>query len=137
LWITRADLAQVLAQVAQGQADITQAQSNLTVSEAQSYLLRIKAGWFLVCAKISSKLAGIAGSCLMATRLGMITRADLAQVLAQVAQGQADITQAQSNLTVSEVKAGWFLVCAKISSKLAGIAGSCLMATRLSGVTPV
>ena len=29
--------------------------------------------------------------------VGMITRADLAQVLAQVAQGQADITQAQSN----------------------------------------
>ena len=36
--------------------------------------------------------------------VGMITRADLAQVLAQVAQGQADITQAQSNLTVSEAQ---------------------------------
>jgi outer membrane protein TolC len=36
--------------------------------------------------------------------VGMITRADLAQVLAQVAQGQADITQAQSNLTISEAQ---------------------------------
>ncbi|MDM1021514.1 TolC family protein [Acinetobacter sp. VNK23] len=36
--------------------------------------------------------------------VGMITRADLAQVLAQVAQGQADVTQAQSNLSVSEAQ---------------------------------
>lgn len=36
--------------------------------------------------------------------VGMITRADLAQVLAQVAQGQADITQAQSNLMISEAQ---------------------------------
>lgn len=36
--------------------------------------------------------------------VGMITRADLAQVLAQVAQGQADVTQAQSNLTISEAQ---------------------------------
>lgn len=36
--------------------------------------------------------------------VGMITRADLAQVLAQVAQGQADLVQAQSNLRVSEAQ---------------------------------
>ncbi len=36
--------------------------------------------------------------------VGMITRADLAQVLAQVAQGQADVTQAQSNLSISEAQ---------------------------------
>lgn len=35
--ITRADLAQIVAQVAQGQADVTQAQSNLTISQAQFY----------------------------------------------------------------------------------------------------
>lgn len=36
--------------------------------------------------------------------VGMITRADLAQVLAQVAQGQADVTQAQSSLSISEAQ---------------------------------
>lgn len=35
--ITRADLAQVLSQVAQGQADLTQAESNLKISSAQFY----------------------------------------------------------------------------------------------------
>lgn len=35
---------------------------------------------------------------------GMITRADLAQVLSQVAQGQADLTQAESNLKISRAQ---------------------------------